>query len=111
VSAAVEKKIIADINLLKKSLPSADKILSFKPEIEQLFAKKKTLLEEIKHFNAEKNKKKSRNKNKTSEKNQRTSIMMLQQSRNNYNSFIPVEMNREKNFIKVSLSTRLSTIL
>jgi uncharacterized coiled-coil DUF342 family protein len=53
VSAAVEKKIIADINLLKKSLSSADKILSFKPEIDQLFAKKKTLLEEIKHFNTD----------------------------------------------------------
>ena len=49
----MEKKVIADINTLKKSLPSADKILSFKPEIEQLIAKKKALFEEIKHFNSE----------------------------------------------------------
>ena len=43
--------MIAEINILKKSLPNADKILNFKPEIEQQNAKRKVIREEIGNFN------------------------------------------------------------
>ena len=42
-----EKKILADIKFLKASLPSAEKLLELKPQIDALYDKRKGLKEEI----------------------------------------------------------------
>lgn len=42
-----EKKLIADLKLLKASLPSAEKLGEIKPKADALFEKRKALREEI----------------------------------------------------------------
>jgi chromosome segregation ATPase len=46
----LEKKIMSDISYLKKSVPSAERLLEIKPQIDSLYDKKKELREQINKF-------------------------------------------------------------
>lgn len=45
-----EKKIMADISYLKKSVPSAERLLEIKPLIDTLYDKKKELRDQLNKF-------------------------------------------------------------